>query len=160
MRSEGYSIRVSVCLCVDAYSRTTGCKAAYKLYKRVQIYAMWAPGMADTAPTVCTSGLSLYSRNREYNSPKSDAAFYINITTIIMWCVNCCKKEEKLARSKEKSVEFLEKINFIKAYSQESETKITLWMARDHMRGKYLQIDDTSLFKPTTLFLEQLKHHK
>ena len=31
-------VRVPVCLCVDAYSRTTGCKVAYKVYKRVQIY--------------------------------------------------------------------------------------------------------------------------
>ena len=41
MRSEGYStwfVRASVCLCVDAYSGTTGYEAAYELYKRVQIY--------------------------------------------------------------------------------------------------------------------------
>ena len=41
MRSEGYStwfVRLSVCLSVDAYSGNTGYEAAYKLYKRVQIY--------------------------------------------------------------------------------------------------------------------------
>ena len=44
MHSEGYStcsVCLSVCLLylsVDAYSRTTGYKVAYELYKRVQIY--------------------------------------------------------------------------------------------------------------------------
>ena len=31
-------VSLSVCLSVDAYSGTTGYKAAYELYKRVQIY--------------------------------------------------------------------------------------------------------------------------
>ena len=34
----GLSVCLSVCLSVDAYSGTTGYKAAYELYKRVQIY--------------------------------------------------------------------------------------------------------------------------
>ena len=34
----GLSLCLSVCLCVDAYSGTTGYEAAYELYKRVQIY--------------------------------------------------------------------------------------------------------------------------
>ena len=38
MRSEGYCSRsVSVCVCVDAYSRTTGYEVAH--YQRLQNYA-------------------------------------------------------------------------------------------------------------------------
>ena len=35
VHSEGYSSR-SVCVCVDAYSGTTGYEAAYKRYQRLQ----------------------------------------------------------------------------------------------------------------------------
>ena len=42
MRSEGYSSRsvcLSVCVCVDAYSGTTGYEVANEQYQRLQNYA-------------------------------------------------------------------------------------------------------------------------
>ena len=41
MRSEGYSswsVRLSVCLSVDDYSRTTGYEVAYERYQQLQCY--------------------------------------------------------------------------------------------------------------------------
>ena len=41
MRSEGYSsrsVRLSVCLFVSNYSRTTGYEAAYERYQQIQCY--------------------------------------------------------------------------------------------------------------------------